>query len=157
MAVVLFWPLTLAIFMSFFSYVFSSSSLLYTTLVTFRCSSIWGLLLLEARYYRGAKDDIKSWYDCALLCHMDGFFSSRPCKWYFTTLRGISNTSPVAECILSEYKTQKKGSRNVVNTHLHIFLHCSFSCSHANTSCVLPYVLSYVFDLNIDHWEINML
>ena len=79
-AVVLFWPLTLAIFMSFFSYVFSSSSLLYTTLVTFRCSSIWGLLLLEARYYRGAKDDIKSWYDCALLCHMDGFFSSRPCK-----------------------------------------------------------------------------
>ena len=60
-AVVLFWPLTPAIFMSFFSYVYSSSSLLYTTLVTFGCSSIWGLLLLEARYYRGAKDDIKSW------------------------------------------------------------------------------------------------
>ena len=59
MAVVLFWPLTPAIFMSFFSYVFSSSSLLHTTLVTFGCSSIWGLLLLEARYFRGAKDDIK--------------------------------------------------------------------------------------------------
>ena len=65
-AVVFFWPLTPAIFMSFFSYVFSSSSLLHTTLVTFGCSSIWGLLLLEARYFRGAKDDIKSWYDCAL-------------------------------------------------------------------------------------------
>ena len=50
----------------FSSYVFSSSSLLYTTLVTFGCSSIWGLLLSEARYFRGAKDDIKSWYDCAL-------------------------------------------------------------------------------------------
>ena len=45
---------------------FFSSSLLYTTLFTFGCSSIWGLLLLEARYFRGAKDDIKSWYDCAL-------------------------------------------------------------------------------------------
>ena len=25
----------------------------------------------------------------------------------------------------------------------------------SNTRRVLPYVLSYVFDLNIDHWEIN--
>ena len=31
----------------FSSYVFSSSSLLYTTLVTFGCSSIWGLLLFS--------------------------------------------------------------------------------------------------------------
>ena len=63
----------------FSSYVFSSSSLLYTTLITFGCSSIWGLLLLEARYFRGAKDDIKSWYDCALfLPHGWVFFSSRP-------------------------------------------------------------------------------
>ena len=59
MAVVLFWPLTLPMFMSFFSYVYSSSSLLYTTLVTFGFSSIWGLLLLEGRYYRGAEDDTK--------------------------------------------------------------------------------------------------
>ena len=66
-AVVLFWPLTPAIFMYFFQLCFSSSSLLWTNLVTFGCSSIWGLLLLEARYFRGAKDDIKSWCDCALL------------------------------------------------------------------------------------------
>ena len=43
---------------------FSSSSLLYMTLVTFGCSSIWGLLLLKACYFRGAKDDIKGWYNC---------------------------------------------------------------------------------------------
>ena len=58
----------------FSSYVCSSSSLLYTTLVTLWCSSIWGLLLLEARYFRGAKDDIKSWYDCALFL---------PHRWVF--------------------------------------------------------------------------
>ena len=50
-------------------------------------------------------------------CHMDGFFSSRSCDnsqllvaWAIPPL--------VAECVLSEYKIQKKGSRNVVNTHL---------------------------------------
>ena len=59
----------------FSSYVFSLSSLLYMTLVTFRCSSIWGLLLLEACYLRGAKDDIKSWYDCALFLPHGGVFS----------------------------------------------------------------------------------
>ena len=53
-AVVHFWPFQQYSCL-FSSYVFSSSSLLYTTLVTFRCSSIWGLLLSEARYFRGAK------------------------------------------------------------------------------------------------------
>ena len=63
---VLAWPLTPAIFMSFFQPCFSSSSLLYMTLVTFGSSSIWGLLLSEVRYFRGEKVDIKSWYDYAL-------------------------------------------------------------------------------------------
>ena len=40
----------------FSSYVFSL--LLYTTLVTFASSSIWGFLLSEVCYFRGAKDDI---------------------------------------------------------------------------------------------------
>ena len=63
---VLAWPLTPAIFMCFFLLCFSSSSLLYMTLVTFGSSSIWGLLLSEVRYFRGEKVDIKSWYDYAL-------------------------------------------------------------------------------------------
>ena len=100
-AVVLFWPLTPAIFMYFFQLCFSSSSPLYTTLVTFGCSSIWGLLLSEARYFRGAKDDIKSWYDCALFLPHGWVFQFQT-SWYFTTLRGISNTFPVAECVLFE-------------------------------------------------------
>ena len=50
----------------FSSYVFSSSPLFYTTLVTFGSSSIWGSLLTEVRYFRGAKNDVKSWYDRAL-------------------------------------------------------------------------------------------
>ena len=60
-AVVLFWPSTQETFMSFFQLCFfSSSSLLYTTLVTFGSSSFLGLLLTEVRYFRGAKNDIQS-------------------------------------------------------------------------------------------------
>ena len=45
--------LQLRTFMSFFQLCFfSSSSLLYTTLVTFGSSIFWGLLLTEVRYYR---------------------------------------------------------------------------------------------------------
>ena len=50
----------------FSSYALSSSLLLYTTLITFGSSSIWGLLLLEVRYFRGIKNDIESWYNCVL-------------------------------------------------------------------------------------------
>ena len=58
-------------------------------------------MLSEARYFRGAKDDIKSWYNCALF--------DLPATWMgFSVLdpviflRGISNTFPVAECVLFE-------------------------------------------------------
>ena len=63
----------------FFSYVFSSSSLLYRSLVTFKSSSFWGLLLSEVCYFRGAKNYIKSSNDRALFLPQDGFFISRPC------------------------------------------------------------------------------
>ena len=64
----------------FSSYVSSSSWLLYTTLVTFGSSSIWGLLLSEVRCFRRAKVDKKNVGATALSsCHTDGFFSSRPC------------------------------------------------------------------------------
>ena len=57
---------------------FSSSLLLYTTLVTFGSSAIWGLLLSEVRYFKGTKVGTKSWYDYALfLPHGWVFFSSR--------------------------------------------------------------------------------
>ena len=51
---------------------------------------------------------------------MDGFFSSRPCD---NSQHFVAWAIPplVAECVLSEDKTQKKGSRNVVNTHLRVF------------------------------------
>ena len=74
----------------FFSHVFFSLSLLYRTLVTFESSSYLGLLLLEVRYFTGAKKDIKSWYDCAFFLPSGKVFHLKTLR-YFTTLRGISN------------------------------------------------------------------
>ena len=63
----------------FSSYVFSSSSLLYRSLVTFKSSSFWGLLLSEVCYFRGAKNYVKRSNDCTLFLPQDGIFISRPC------------------------------------------------------------------------------
>jgi len=64
--------------MSFFQPCFSLSSLSYTTLVTYGDSS---LLLSEVHYFRGAQNEIKSWYDCALFLPLTwmGFSSLEPC------------------------------------------------------------------------------
>ena len=156
MAVILFWPSTPAIFMSFSSYVFSLSSFLYTTLVTFGCSSIWGLLLLEARYFREAKDNIKSCYDCALFL---------PHGWVFSVLDPVifHNSSwhkqylPCCRVHFIRVQNTERGLEKCSKHPPARFFTFQFLLI-SNTRRVLPYdLLSYVFDLNIDHWEINML
>ena len=61
-------------------------------------------------------------------CDMDGFFSSRNCD-ISQTLLGISITFPFCRVRFIRVQTQKKGSRNMVNTHLRITFFAFFSCS----------------------------
>ena len=50
--------------------VFSSSSLLYTTLVTFEASRFWGSLLSEVGYFRGAMYILSNLWSMLMLRHL---------------------------------------------------------------------------------------
>ena len=110
-------------------------------------------MLSEARYFRGTKDDIKKFVR----------LRSLPATWKgFSVLDLVifhnsfwhKQYLPCCRVRFIRVQNTEKGLEKC-SKHPPACLFTFQFLLFPNTRRVLPYVLSYVFDLNIDHWEIN--